>query len=91
MDTNLNQPDFIASDTAFRKAIVPGKFVRLEYLTDLNEFIKADLLIKQLVRENDSEWIELATGEAVPLDRVVSISGNLSPRYPGYGNYSCDC
>ncbi|WP_080059555.1 hypothetical protein [Spirosoma aerolatum] len=91
METNLNNPDFLTSDTDFRAAIVPGKFVRLEYLTGLNEFIKADALIKQLSYENGAEWLELATGEIIPLDRVVSISGNLSPRYPGYGNYSCDC
>ena len=91
METNLNQPDFLVSDTAFRAAIIPGKFVRLEYLTDLNEFIKADVMIKQLVREDGVEQLELATGEIVTLDRVVSVSGNLSPRYPGYGNYSCDC
>ncbi|UHG91413.1 hypothetical protein [Spirosoma oryzicola] len=91
METSLNKPDFVASETLFRAAIVPGKFVRLEYLTDLSEFIKADVTIKQLCREGDTELLELANGEMVPLDRVVSISGNLSPRYPGYGNYSCDC
>lgn len=91
MGTNLNQPDFLISDTAFRSAIVPGKFVRIEYLTDLNEFIKTDVTIKQLIHENGTESLEFATGDVIPLDRVVSISGNLSPRYPGYGNYSCDC
>ncbi len=91
METNLNQPTFDALDSDFRAAIIPGKFVRLEYLTDLNEFIKADVTIKQLIRQNDVESLELATGEIVPLDRVVSVSGKLSPRYPGYGNYSCDC
>lgn len=91
METNLNKPDFIVDEPAFRAAIVPGKFVRLEYLTDLSEFIKADVTIKQLLRENGVETLELATGDMVPLDRVVSISGKLSPRYPGYGNYSCDC
>ncbi|MBN8824083.1 MULTISPECIES: hypothetical protein [unclassified Spirosoma] len=91
METNLNNPDFLTSNTDFRAAIVPGKFVRLEYLTDLNEFIKADVLIKQLSYENGAEWLELATGEIIPLDRVVSVSGKLSPRYPSYGNYSCDC
>lgn len=91
METNLHQPDFLASETDFRAAIIPGKFVRLEYLTDLSEFIKADVIIKQLVQEGSAEQLELATGETIPLDRVVSIAGNLSPRYPGYGNYSCDC
>lgn len=91
METNLNQLTSATSDSDFREAIISGKFVRLEYLTDLNEFIKADVTIKQLVRQNDVESLELATGEIVPLDRVVSVSGKLSPRYPGYGNYSCDC
>ncbi|QMW02354.1 hypothetical protein [Spirosoma foliorum] len=91
METNLIASDFIPSETDFRSAIIPGKFVRLEYLTDLSEFIKADVMIKQLLHENGAEWLELATGETLPLDRVVSISGNLSPKYPSYGNYSCDC
>lgn len=91
METNLNSPSVAPSDIDFRAAIVPGKFVRLEYLTDLNEFIKTDVTIKQLLRQDGMEWLELATGESVPLDRVVSVSGKLSPRYPGYGNYSCDC
>lgn len=91
METNLNNPDFIVDENAFRSAIIPGKFVRLEYLTDLNEFIKADVTIKQLLHQDGADVLELATGDHVPLDRVISVSGNLSPRYPGYGNYSCDC
>jgi len=91
METTLIASDFIPSDTDFRAAIIPGKFVRLEYLTDLSEFIKADVMIKQLLHENGAEWLELATGETISLDRVVSVSGKLSPKYPGYGNYSCDC
>ena len=91
METNLNNPDFIVDESVFRAAIIPGKFVRLEYLTNLNEFIKADVTIKQLVSQDGVEVLELATGDAIPLDRVVSVSGYLSPRYPGYGNYSCDC
>ncbi len=91
METKVNNSDFLVDENAFRSAIIPGKFVRLEYLTDLNEFIKTDVTIKQFIREDGVESLELATGETVPLDRVVSISGNLSPRYPGYSNYSCDC
>lgn len=91
METNQNNTDFIVDENAFRSAIVPGKFVRLEYLTDLNEFIKVDVTIRQLFHQSGAEVLELATGDFVPLDRVVSVSGNLSPRYPGYGNYSCDC
>jgi hypothetical protein len=91
METTLNQSDIVTSDSDFRAAIIPGKFVRLEYLTDLNEFIKTDVTIKQLVLQDGVESLELATGDVVPLARVISVSGKLSPRYPGYANYSCDC
>ncbi len=91
METTLNQSDIVTSDSDFRAAIIPGKFVRLEYLTDLNEFIKTDVTIKQLVVQDGIESLELATGDVVPLDRVISVSSKLSPRYPGYANYSCDC
>jgi hypothetical protein len=90
METNLKQLEPV-TETEFREVIVPGKFVRIEYLTDLNEFIKADVLIKDFLNQDGAELIKLATGEAIPLDCVVSLDRRLSPRYPTYGNYSCDC
>lgn len=67
------------------------RFVRLEYLTDLREFIKADVSLTRLFTNNDIEFLELATGDTIRLDRIVSLSGQLSPHFPGYANYSCDC
>ncbi len=75
----------------FRAAIEPRKYVRLEYLTDLNEFIKTDAMVLGVSHENDFETLDLADGQHIPLDRVISIAGRLSPHYPGYANYSCDC
>ncbi|MBC8156398.1 MAG: hypothetical protein H7Z72_26220 [Bacteroidetes bacterium] len=77
--------DILATATDVRK------FVRLEYLTDLSEFIKADVSLRRLFEQDGVELLELATGDIIPLDRVVSISGQLSPHFPGYANYSCDC
>ncbi len=85
METILN------ANTLFRQAIIPGKFVRMEYLTDLGEFIKTDALLKRFFAVDGIEQLELGKGEIISLDRVVSISGKLSPNYPGYANYSCDC
>jgi hypothetical protein len=90
MEANVKQLEPV-TETEFRSAIVPGKFVRIEYLTDLNEFIKADVLIKDFLNQDGIESIKLATGEMIPLDRVVSLDRRLSPKFPGYGNYSCDC
>lgn len=86
-----NQVDTNALETAFRDAIVPGKFVRIEYLTDLSEFIKTDALLKRHFEKEGIEYIELGQGDIIPLNRVVSLSGKLSPDFPGYANYSCDC
>ncbi len=80
---------------AFRDAVVAAanarKFVRLEYLTDLHEFIKTDVSVRRLYEQDNAEFLELATGETVRFDRIVSLGGELSPLFPGYANYSCDC
>ena len=57
----------------------------------MSEFIKVDAALRRLFEQDRVEYLELATGETVRLDRVVSIGGKLSPHFPGYANYSCDC
>lgn len=77
--------------TALYDAAQYRRFVRLEYFTDLHEFIRTDALLKQITEQNDLAVLELATGEQIPIKQVVSINGVLSPDYPGYDNYSCSC
>ncbi|AQG81381.1 hypothetical protein [Spirosoma montaniterrae] len=93
METSIKSYQAVAGP--FRDAVVAAtnarKFVRLEYLTDLSEFIKADVALRRLYEQDGAEFLEFATGETVRLDRVVSIGGELSPLFPGYANYSCDC
>ncbi len=85
METNSIAPS--SQLNTFRAGIVPGKFVRIEYLTDISEFIKIDALVKKI----NADTIELGTGEEIYIDRIVRIDGVLSPNFPGYDNYSCDC
>lgn len=75
----------------FRALIPINKFVRLHYFTDLREFIKINALTKAIRSINGVDHLELATGEQIPLDRVIRIDGHLSPKYPGYDDYSCAC
>ncbi|WP_229364432.1 hypothetical protein [Fibrella aestuarina] len=77
--------------SGFKATVEPRKFVRLEYLTDLNEFIKTDALVLGVGTQNGTDTLDLADGQHIPLDRVISIAGRLSPLFPGYANYSCDC
>ena len=77
--------------STFIAAIEPRRYVRLEYLTDLSEFIKTDALVLGVRTQSGIDTLELADGQYIPLDRVISIAGRLSPLYPGYTSYSCDC
>ncbi len=72
-------------------AVSERRFVRLEYMTELHEFIKADVLVKGRESASDTDMLLLATGQEVPVKKIVSINGVISPNYPGYDNYSCDC
>ena len=81
----------ILTDAEFRALIPLNKFVRLHYFTELREFIKTDALTKAIVNIDGVDHLEVATGEQIPLDRLIRIDGHLSPKYPGYDDYSCAC
>lgn len=88
METTTANP---STDAEFRALIPLNKYVRLDYFTELREFVRRDALPKAITSINGVETLELATGEQIPLDRVIRIDGRLSPRYPGYDDYSCSC
>lgn len=90
METNTATSAIMTGDE-FRALIPINKFVRLHYFTDLREFIKINALTKAIRSINGVDHLELATGEQIPLDRVIRIDGHLSPKYPGYDDYSCAC
>lgn len=90
METNTTTSATLTDDE-FRALIPLNKFVRLHYFTDLREFIKTDALTKSIIRIDGVDHLELATGEQIPLDRVIRIDGHSSPKYPGYDDYSCAC
>lgn len=79
------------TDAEFRSLIPLNKYVRLDYFTGLREFIRTDALTKAILSKDGTEYLELATGEQIPLSRVIRIDGHLSPNYPGYDDYSCSC
>ncbi|QJW91974.1 hypothetical protein HNV11_22625 [Spirosoma taeanense] len=86
--TNQSAP---STDAEFRALIPLNKYVRLDYFTELREFIRTNAMTKAIHETDGIEYLELATGEQIPLDRVIRIDGHLSPRYPGYDDYSCSC
>lgn len=83
----LNDP----FQTELRSAAQQRRFVRLEYFTDLHEFIRTDALLKSIIDRDGTDYLELATGDEIAVKQVVSVNGVLSSAYPGYDNYSCSC
>ena len=81
----------VLTDATFRALIPLNKYVRLDYFTELREFIRTDALVKRVTAVDGIDQIELATGEQILLDRIIRIDGHLSPNYPGYDDYSCSC
>ncbi len=73
------------------EAATNKKFVRIEYKTDLEEFIRADALLKASISRDNTEFLLTATGDEIPFNRVISLDGQVSPDFPGFENYSCAC
>lgn len=76
IDSGLRQE--IASLVAQKKAVT------LNYITDLLELLSSTAIIKQVYTKDAAEYIELATGEDIRLDRIVRLNGAVSPAYSGY-------
>ncbi len=80
-------------DTDFRskinELIEQRKSVRIQYYTDINEFISITALIKTLYQKEAVSYITLSNGEEIGLDKVVRI-GDLPA--PGYDKdyFACD-
>ncbi|GAB4480601.1 MAG: hypothetical protein OHK0057_34260 [Thermoflexibacter sp.] len=67
------------------------KYVKVQYYTDIHEFITTNAVIKSLTTERGEEFMVLATGEKIRLDRVVKIDAKYNPKYDGYQDFTCDC
>ena len=82
-------------DKAFREyllAVVKNRtYVKIQYFTDLHEFITTMTVAKGLDTSSDGESILLGSGEIVPVDRIVRINEQVAPGYQGIMDFTCDC
>lgn len=71
------------------------RYVRIQYFTDIHEFITVDAIIKDLYIKPDqngkAEFMLLNTGLEIRLDRLVSVDGKLVPGKEGFDGISCEC
>ena len=55
------------------------KYIRIQYLSTLQEMLTIEAVIKDLYIKEGAEYMLLNTGEEIRLDRIVSIDGKYSP------------
>jgi Rho-binding antiterminator len=77
-------------DVLTEKAVLK-LYCKIQYFTDLHEFVTINAVIKDIFTKSGEEFMLLATGELIRLDRLVSINGELTPHYARFNDFSCDC
>lgn len=70
--------------------IVQKKYVRIDFTTDIKEFIKRQTVLKDIVTIEKQEFLMLNTGESVRLDRIKKVDGIIAPHVTD-DYYQCDC
>jgi Rho-binding antiterminator len=77
-------------DVILEKATIKS-YCKIQYFSELHEFITTNAVIKDVFTKSGEEFMLLATGEVIRLDRLVSINGELTPHYARINDFSCDC
>ncbi|GAB3282293.1 hypothetical protein GCM10027347_58480 [Larkinella harenae] len=66
------------------------KYVKVFYTTDLNELLSVTAIITAVTTGPEGDSITLASGESIPLKRLVNVNGVYAPGHEDYE--SClDC
>lgn len=82
-------------EKAFREyllAVVKNRrYVKVQYFTDLHEFITTMAVAKSLYKSGDGESMLLGSGEMIPVDRIVRINEQVAPGYQEIMDFTCDC
>ena len=64
-----------------RELVAQRASVRLQFYTDIHEFITRHATFKELLSRGDEQYLVLTTGEEVRLDRVVRVNDKPAPGY----------
>jgi Rho-binding antiterminator len=66
------------------------RYARIQYFTELHEFQTKDAVIKDFFIKEEFEFMSLADGSEIRLDRLVSVDGKFVPG-KGFDGISCEC
>lgn len=82
-------------DTHFRDtveaAVAAKRYVKIHYYTDIREYLTKMAVAYELFSSHDGEYLRLASGEEIRLDRIARIDDDIAPPYADLYDFSCDC
>ncbi|MFT4031981.1 MAG: hypothetical protein QM669_06145 [Siphonobacter sp.] len=65
-----------------QKAI--GHKSTLEYFNSYREYTSTASPLKKLLKNEKGEFVELASGDLIPLDQIITLNGVFFPNYEEY-------
>lgn len=80
--------DYKALDTEHTSKLRTGAATRqkaiIQYFNEYRELHTASGLIRAVLTENEMGFVEMANGDRIRLDRIISLNGEF---FPGYEDY----
>lgn len=75
---------------AVEEAVSKRKFLKIQYRTDLNEYLSVTSMIKKVEEKNGAQYLELVNGEEIRFDNLVKVGDVASDEYNSR-DFTCDC
>jgi Rho-binding antiterminator len=89
----INQEQSIENDfhKHLEETAANRQYVRVHYYSDLQELLRTTQVVKNIAERNGEEYLMLANGEEIPLNKLVRVGNRLAPGHDTDDAYSCDC
>ena len=75
---------------AVTEAVQKKKFLKIQYVTDLHEYLTVTTMIKKVEEKEGRHILELVTGQELAFDQLVKVGDVPSARYNSR-DFTCDC
>ncbi|MFC6998750.1 hypothetical protein [Rufibacter roseus] len=75
---------------AVNEAVQKKKFLKIQYRTELHEYLTVTTMIKKVEEKDGALTLELVTGQEVLFDQLVKIGDVASDSYNSR-DFTCDC
>jgi hypothetical protein len=75
---------------AVTEAVSKKKFLKIQYRTELSEFLTITTMIKKVEEKEGTPYLELVTGQEIPFDQLVKVGDVASNNFTSR-DFTCDC